>query len=464
MLASGTLPVQVRGLRISPLRRFAALLALGAGLGGAARPAVAAPFELRDASWEGLRSFVELAEAELGASRVTTVSTLDWSTLTPADGLLLLHPERTVDADELAAFLRAGGRVAIVDDYGAGDRILQRYDIRRTRSPASPLLTLRDNAAFAVAEPVAETVGGRQQAVHPVAAEVGRLVTNHPTGLLHPNLSPVLRIRARDEADVTLAVAAQVATKGRLFAMGDPSAVMNSMLRYPGNRAFAAGLVRYLVDDDTWGPRGGRLVVASNRFGERGAYGNDSAVGREVRDALRSLREGLTQVEGGGLPRGALLSFAVLLLAGLTVWVAGAAAKRYPKPVPRFARPTGLLAQGGAAGRAAALAAPSTHRGLVLLEQKHAFEEAVGALLGLPRAPQMGALVDELARRQLVRPETLGRLREALLYMARVETAMASGTAMAVGRGRLAWADEVGREVLGEASRSLSARGPGGGR
>ncbi len=460
MLASGTL-ARARGIRVSPLRRLAAAAGLGFGLLAAGARVGAAPFEARDDGWEGLRSLVELAEAELGATRVQTSATLDWSTLTPADGLLLLHPERTVDADELAAFLRAGGRVAIVDDYGAGDRILQRYQIRRTASPANPLLTLRDNPSFAVAEPVAETVGGRQQAVHPVAAEVGRLVTNHPTGLVHPDLSPVLRIRARDEADVTLAVAGQVG-KGRLFAMGDPSAVMNLMLRYPGNRAFATGLVRYLVDDDQWGARQGRLVLVSNRFGEKGAYGNDSALGREVRDALRSVREGLLQVESGGLPRGALLSLAVLLMAGLTVWVAGAAARRYPKPVPRFARPTGLLSQGGVAGRAAALAARSTHRGLVLLEQKLAFEEAAGALLGLPRAPMMGPLVEELTRRKLVRPETLERLREALLYMAKVETAMAAGTSVLVGRKRLEAAEQVGREVLGEASASLAARGEGG--
>jgi hypothetical protein len=454
MLASGTL-TRACGTRVSPLRRLA--LAAGLGLALAGGRAAAAPFEAHDTSWEGLRSLVDLAEAELGPARVVTAATLDWSTLTPADGLLLLHPERTVDADELAAFLRAGGRAAIVDDYGAGDRILQRYQIRRTPSPTNPLLTLRDNAAFAVAEPVAETVGGRQQAVHPVAAEVSRLVTNHPTGLLHPDLSPVLRIRARDEADVTLAVAGQVG-KGRLFAMGDPSAVMNLMLRYPGNRAFAAGLVRYLVDDDQWGSRQGRLVLVSNRFTEKGAYGSDSALGREVRDALRSLREGLLRVESGGLPRAALLSLAVLLLAGLSVWVAGAAARRYPKPVPRFARPTGLLAQGGAAGRAAALAAPSTHRGLILLEQKHALEEAVGALLGLPRAPTMGPLVDELVRRKLVRPGTLERLKETLLYMAKVETAMAAGTSVLVGKKRLDLAEEVSREVLGEAA-SLLARG-----
>ncbi len=30
--------------------------------------------------------------------------------------------------------------------------------------------------------------------------------------------------------------------------MGDPSVVINEMLRYPGNRAFASGLLKYLAE------------------------------------------------------------------------------------------------------------------------------------------------------------------------------------------------------------------------
>ena len=40
-----------------------------------------------------------------------------------------------------------------------------------------------------------------------------------------------------------------IAKSGRLFAMGDPSVVINEMLRYPGNRAFASGLLKYLVGE-----------------------------------------------------------------------------------------------------------------------------------------------------------------------------------------------------------------------
>src|SRR5688572_6926711 len=98
MLASGTLK-RAPGTVVMPPRR----LALGAGLGLGllfAGAAAALPFEARDGGWEGLQSLVKIAEDELhDVSRVVTTSTLDWSALTPADGLLLIHPERTVDAD-----------------------------------------------------------------------------------------------------------------------------------------------------------------------------------------------------------------------------------------------------------------------------------------------------------------------------------------------------------------------------
>jgi hypothetical protein len=101
---------------------------------------------------------------------------------------------------------------------------------------------------------------------------VQQLVTNHPTGLRHPNLSPVLKIRSIGEPDSIIAVAGQVG-KGRLFAMSDPSATINQMLRYPGNRAFVAGLARYLVDDDGTTHRQGRLFLVVNKFSEEGSFG-----------------------------------------------------------------------------------------------------------------------------------------------------------------------------------------------
>ena len=48
---------------------------------------------------------------------------------------------------------------------------------------------------------------------------------------------------------------------GRLLAMADPSAFINLMLRYPGNRNFARGVLKYLLEDDSWGRRAGTLRI-----------------------------------------------------------------------------------------------------------------------------------------------------------------------------------------------------------
>ena len=219
----------------------------------------ARPFDLAGRDWEGCADLVDLARAELGAKVVVT-SDLDFRELRPGDGLLLLYPENTVDADTLSRFMRAGGRVILLDDFGAGDGVLAHFGMERVPIPRRPADTLRHNPQLAIAEPAS---------LHPVVADVQRIVTNHPTGLKHPDLSPVLRVRGVGEPDVIIAVAGAVG-QGRLLVVGDPSIVMNAMLRYGGNKALARGLVRYAVDDDTWGSRGGRLFIASGAFRQQG--------------------------------------------------------------------------------------------------------------------------------------------------------------------------------------------------
>lgn len=408
--------------------------------------ASAQPFDLRETGWEGTKGLVDLARQELGEARVVATNKLDWQSIGPTDGLLLLHPEVAADGEELAAFLRAGGRAAVLDDFGAGDRILQRFQIKRIPPPRAPLYALRGNPNLALAEPVSETVAGRRGGVHPVVAEVTRLVTNHPMGLLHPDLSTVLRIRATGEADVALAVAGQVG-KGRLFAMGDPSAVINLMLRYPGNRAFAVGLLKYLVDDDSWGTRQGKLVIVSNRYEESGVYGADSSTSREVREWLRSLRAEVQKLSGEGLPKGLAFALAVACASGLILWGMSAAARIYRHPVPRFARGVPLVAQGGLVGRAAVLAAETTHRGLLLLEQKDALEEEMAVLLGMDRAPTMAVALDEITKRGLLDAGKLAELRKVFLEMAKVETAVSTGNPIRVTRQALLRAERVSREV-----------------
>ena len=140
--------------------------------------------------------------------------------------------------------------------------------------PGRPALALRNNPALAIAEPVREALPNHALGVHATVEGVDQLVTNHPTGLRTRRPPRCCRkIRNADGPDVAIALAGNFGSppRGKLFAMGDPSALMNQMLRYPGNRAFAAGLLRYLADTGGEG-NPGRLFIITNRFEESGSY------------------------------------------------------------------------------------------------------------------------------------------------------------------------------------------------
>lgn len=360
------------------------------------KDARAEAFDINDTSWEGCSELLEIARSELGSARVVPLAVIDWDQVHPEDGVIALHPLQPMDADETAAFMKSGGRLAIVDDYGRGNETLRRFHIERASPPARPAQALRNRPALAIAEPVLDVVAGRSTGPHPVVANVQKLVTNHPTGLLHPNLSPVLHIRSVGEPDVVIAVAGQVG-KGRLFAMSDPSALTNQMLRYPGNRAFASGLVRYLVDDDGPMLRKGRLFIVANKFDEHGAFGGQTTAKKELDSALSALSEALANARNNGFPPWMHVVLAILALGGAAAWALRAGARTYKSPLPRYARRIPLIAQGGAAGRFAMLAAPSSARGLVLLELKSALFETVTHRFGLEAEPSPDVLLRLLA-------------------------------------------------------------------
>lgn len=378
-----------------------------------ARTAGAKPFDLEGEDWEGCAELVRLARAELGRGRVTTTSALDYGHLTPDDGVMILHPERILDSEELAKFMRAGGRVVLFDDFGRGDAVLRHFGMSRVGAPRRPAEFLRNNPAFALAEPAS---------AHPVVSDVRRVVTNHPTGLTHPDLSPILRIRSEhdEERDGVVAVAGAVG-KGRLLVAGDPSMVMNAMLRYAGNKAFAQNVIRYLVEQDTWGKRGGRLFVVTGDIAEHGAFGQESGA---LDDLVRALREALETVRRDGAPEGMAYMLAIAVGLLVVVWVGSRAGQMHRRLEPTFVRPSPLVAQGGVAGRAAVLAAPQTSRALAVLELKSALEEQLASLLALPRVPPQVELLARVETEGLLDPRGMRSFRQVLLRMSNVETAL----------------------------------------
>lgn len=444
-------------------RSFFARAALASAAGAAAllpaRTARAAVFDIADTEWEGLSEFYQIAKTELGPDRLKPVATLDWGALKPEDGVLFVHPTEAIDPTEASEFMKMGGRLAVVDDFGAGDELLRRFKIQRIQMPGRPVAALRQNPQLPIAEPWLEISRGQIGAPHPVVASVKRLVLNHPMALVHPDLSPVLKVRlAGSEGDAIVAVAGQV-EKGRLFAMSDPSALINSMLRYPGNRAFSVGLVKYLAND---GERnGGRLYLVTNAYKQEGSVGGDRSMMQEVESAMRSLGDSLADVRKEGFPPWLLAVFAAGAVALLGVWVGRTSGRPYKSPLPRYARSTPLVSRGGVAGRFAMLAAPSSPKGLVLLELKSALFDAMAERFGLEPSPSGEAVMKAVRTSGLVETTLLSRLDQVVQKMQRTEAAVVAGAGARVPKAVVVDAHEVVRAVVDACGALEAQRGIG---
>lgn len=290
------------------------------------RAASGAAFDPNGTDWEGCSRLVDIAREELGASRVQVLEEVDYERLGASDGLLLLHPEGSYDLDELSTFMKLGGRVAVVDDFGDGDRLLERFRIARGPSPIDPLQMLHGNPQLPIATPASG---------HPIVADVAQVVLNHPTTVKHAELSSLLRIpRVGGDAGPDVALAGQVG-EGRLVALGDPSVFINSMLRFPGNRALAKNLVLYLLEGGGERRRDAKLTILHGKFREKGTLGG--GLRGTVRDRMRGLLGAIDGVRRGGFGGVAARIIALGIVIAAAIWAAVRAGSRTNIPRPRYA-------------------------------------------------------------------------------------------------------------------------------
>ncbi|MEM9691149.1 MAG: DUF4350 domain-containing protein [Myxococcota bacterium] len=415
-------------------------------------PSWAAPFDFSETGWEGSSEFLHLARETLGRERVLVVSVLDWEALRPDDGVILIHPVESVDAEEAASFMKAGGRLAVVDDFGAGDQLLEHFKISRSTFGVEAERFLRRNPALSIATPAVDGgAEGEAPGLHPTVADVDKVILNHATSLLHPDLTPVLEVSLRDGTSADVAVAGQIdgpKAKGRLFAMGDPSAFINLMLRYQGNRAFAEGMVRYLADGDATDEREGRLFLAVNDFGERGSFGGVTPFRKEIDRKLQVLKETYLKVQAEGFPWWLHVVIAGLAALLVVLWVGRTLVKPYRGRIPRFARPTPLVSQGGHAGRAAVLASPVSPPALALLEMRQALDDVLALHLDQPPGTSSRSLLDALIQRGALNRELEQDARAMIRQMRTAEDALRSHTSPRVTRADVVAASAVVDRIL----------------
>ncbi len=314
---------------------------------------------------------------------IDTAAEIDVRTLTPADGLLVLHPQNELPARALTEFLRRGGRLAVADDFGSATSFLDVFSIRR-HAPPPEAEQLRGNPNLLIAHPLLR---------HPIAEDVPHLVTNHPQVVAHHELTAVFGFDAEGHGTVL----SGAVEEGRLVAIGDPSIFINNMLDFRGNERFARNLLRYLhaqseTSDGSPQEMGGRVFIATP---ETRLVGTDIT---DRKDATRRLDEWLEDAAGADLPPAALTAVSLTLLTLLLLFVFATLPRRRPYGNGTIPPHDG---GGGVAGRIAYALTHDAGRAHACLVYRVELREALAAATSLPAHSSDDALVSEARRHGL---------------------------------------------------------------
>ncbi|MEO8702678.1 MAG: DUF4350 domain-containing protein [Kofleriaceae bacterium] len=215
-------------------------------------------------AWNGMASFVGLAEGM--GFEVDKVSSLEWGDLAATDILVMVYPLQRVDPARLGAFVNAGGNVILADDFGESKDAMTGLGLIRAEVASIRATRYQNDQLWA---PIASARGD-----HPIANEVGDVVTNHPAALTH--IEGATSVVSFDEGHV---VVAGERGSGKFVVVSDPSILINRMLQsFPGNVQLAANMLRWLDR----GGRARRVVLLrgdSPMYGEPRPYIDDAKAG-----------------------------------------------------------------------------------------------------------------------------------------------------------------------------------------
>jgi hypothetical protein len=229
------------------MRRAIFLLLLSGGVAWAEE----SDYRPENEGWNGLSELFTIART--AGVRPEMRAELPWDELGPDDGIAIIYPRVSVDVGRLRDYLARGGRALVADDFGAAASVFESFGLARGQPPAQTP-RYQDLSGREMPElPIAQAEN------HPLTQGVQRVVANHPAALHGQVGRPILTFGAGESLCVEIEVG-----RGRLYALSDPSVLINNMLELSENHAFAYNLVGGLARP------GGRLIVVTQEFAERG--------------------------------------------------------------------------------------------------------------------------------------------------------------------------------------------------
>jgi len=263
--------------------------------------AFSAEYDPYSQAWNGMASFVGLAEGM--GFLVDVRESLEWDTLEARDILFLVFPLHRVDPAKLAAYVQAGGNVVIADDFGDGKEAMQALGLLRIEVEQARSSRFYEGRMYA---PIANARGD-----HPLAREVGDVVTNHPAVMTR--VEGAATIVGLDDGAI---VVAGERGFGKYVAVSDPSIFINRMLQFPGNVQLTSNIFNWLDRGD----RRARNIVLLR--GEREMFGEpppyiDDAKADELGRSISAFNDWLYKAREWLLTPAAMKTLAALLAATL---------------------------------------------------------------------------------------------------------------------------------------------------
>lgn len=209
---------------------FSVSLALAFGALPASELAAQSDFEPTNDAWNGYGSFVRVARE---SGRTIVATPLDLDRVRPEDAIILIGPAEPPPIAELARFVDSGGRLAIVDDFGASTELLSRFGIARESAPTTGVAHVRGQDGLLVARPLYR---------HPLTEGVSAVITNRPAVVRHAVLEPLIGFPDQRAGIVLTGVVG----RGRLVVISDPSVFIDLMIPLRGNQKLAENLFSVL--------------------------------------------------------------------------------------------------------------------------------------------------------------------------------------------------------------------------